>query len=257
LNNRLTHVLVYLIIISFAIPSSNILAVQVQNLNTFEMLDNEASASKGSKHISQSYASEINNTKKDNGFFNLNGRTLTTQGLKGPIVIPDQQINKITMEINTRHDKMNYELRAEDRYLKGNPVIINFTLHNLTNEHLWVLRWYTPLEGIKGKIFHVVCDGKEIPYDGPMVKRGDPTKNEYTPIDPGRSVSSKVDLSSVYELPLSQECVVQFKNVQYKSPMESKIHDFSTSSDLIPKKKEQFKEVTISGNSVTFRLVDS
>ncbi len=56
-------------------------------------------------------------------------------------------------------NKMKYELKAQDSYRKDNPVMIDFVLHNLSDKDLWVLTWYTPLEGIKGNIFHVICDG--------------------------------------------------------------------------------------------------
>jgi|SRR5215217_1974989 peptidyl-Lys metalloendopeptidase len=146
------------------------------------------------------------------------------------------------------NNKMKYQLGAQDSYVKDNPIIINFKLHNLSNEDLWVLSWYTPLEGIKGDIFRVLCDGNEILYEGPMVKRGQPTKSDYIHIDPGRSVSREVDISSVYKLPPSHEYVVQF---------EGTIYDFATSGDFTPKKSEEHEMVNITGNSVAFRVVNT
>src|SRR5687768_10993951 len=86
---------------------------------------------------------------------------------------------------------MEYQLIARDTYVMGNPIMIKFSLQNLSNENLWVLKWYTPLEGLKGKIFLVTCDGKEIPYEGPMFMRGQPKKDDYIHIEPGRSVSAE------------------------------------------------------------------
>jgi hypothetical protein len=59
------------------------------------------------------------------------------------------------------------------------------------------------------------CDGKEIPYEGPMMKRGQPVKSDYIHIDPGSFVSTKVDLSTVYNIPPSQACIVEFKGRIY------------------------------------------
>ena len=229
------------------------LAVEQHHLNTFEILNNEGSVIEKSKYVDQNHAIEVNDIEQDNRFFyiyNIGHMSSNTQPLKGPQSISDQRINKITMGINEEtsvNDKMKYELYRKS-YLHGNPIIVNFTLHNLTNEDLWVLRWYTPLEGIKGKIFRVSCDGHEIPYIGPMVKRAQPTMNDYVHIDPRRSVSHEVDLSSVYDLPLYQQCVVQFSG---------KIYDFVASSDLIPKMTGEHQMVNITGNSASFSIKSS
>jgi hypothetical protein len=145
-------------------------------------------------------------------------------------------------------NKMKYELKSLDTYRKDNPVTINFVLQNLSDEELWVLTWYTPLEGIKGNIFRVICDGMEILYEGIMVKRGKPRKNDYLYIEPGGSASRDVDLSNAYKLPVTQECDVQF---------EGKIYDFSTSGDAIPKMAGGHQTVNITGNSVKFSVVNN
>ena len=107
---------------------------------------------------------------------------------------------------------------------------------------------YTPFEGIKGKIFQVTCDGKEIPYEGIMMKRDQPTINDYMHINPKGSVSAKTDLSNAYALPTSKECKVDFKG---------RIFDFSLNSDSIPKRSEEHQMLRIMGNAVTFRVVNS
>ena len=177
--------------------------------------------------------------------------SINKQDLKGSEWILDQQVEKISMGINKEmlfNNKIKYQLHADDSYVRDNPIIINFTLHNLSNEHLWVLTWYTPFEGLKGKIFHITCDGKEIPYEGPMMKRGQPVKSDYIHIEPGSFVSTKVDLSSVYKIPSSQSCIVEFKG---------RIYDFTTSGDLTPKRTEEHQMVNITGTGVTFRVIDT
>ena len=146
------------------------------------------------------------------------------------------------------NNKLRYQLSARDSYVKGSPIDINFKLENLSNESLWVLNWYTPLEGVKGKIFRVLCDGKEILYEGPMMKRGEPTKDDYLQIDHGSSASAEVDLSKAYGFPACGECLVEFKG---------RIYDISTSADSIPRSSEEQQMVTITGNTVAFRVVNS
>lgn len=81
------------------------------------------------------------------------------------------------------------------------PTTVRFTLINSSPAPLWVLRWNTPLEEPwKGTIFTVTSGKKEIPYQGPMTKRGDPGREEYVEIPAGGSVSGEADLSQVYEM---------------------------------------------------------
>lgn len=146
----------------------------------------------------------------------------------------------------TTFDKIKYILTAKDTFIKDNPIIVNFTLQNISNEKLWVLIWYTPLEGLKGNIFQVTCEGKEIPYEGPMVKRGQPSKADYIYIESGKSVSKEFDLSMAYQVPDSQACTIAFKGM---------IYDYATSSNTLPKRAEEQQMVNILGNSITIRVI--
>lgn len=145
------------------------------------------------------------------------------------------------------NNTLTYYLSSKEKYIQGNSIIINFSLKNVSKSKLWVLKWYTPLEGIKGKIFRVICDGKEILYEGPMVKRGTPNKHDYIYIEPNKSVSSQVDLSEVYVFLECSECLVKFSG---------KIWDISTSADFIPKKNGDLKSFTIHGNSINFKIIN-
>jgi peptidyl-Lys metalloendopeptidase len=147
---------------------------------------------------------------------------------------------------NTTFDKIKYILTAKDTFIKDNPIAINFTLQNISNEKLWILTWYTPLEGLKGKIFQVTCEGKEVPYEGPMVKRGQPSNADYAYIEPGKSVSKEFDLSRAYQVPESQACVIAFKG---------RIYDYATSSNILPKRAEEQQMVDIPGNRITIRVM--
>ena len=141
---------------------------------------------------------------------------------------------------------LKYQLRADASYVAGKSIRIGFILQNLSNENLWILRWYTPLEGVEGKIFRVTCDGKEIPYEGRMVKRGDPSKSDYVYLAPNGSVFAEVDLSKAYSLSACNECRVAFKG---------RIHDIVTDESSLPNRSEDHQWVDISGNAVSFRMV--
>jgi hypothetical protein len=81
----------------------------------------------------------------------------------------------------------------------GDSVELEFTLINHSETGVYVLKWYTPLEGVAGEIFRVERDGQPIPYEGPLVMRGDPTPDAYVFLDAGASVSATVDLAAAGE----------------------------------------------------------
>ncbi len=82
----------------------------------------------------------------------------------------------------------------------GDPVELSFRLTNRTAKPLFVLSWRTPLEGLRGNDFQITRDGTEIPYQGPMAKRGNPSAESYVTLAPGASVDAKVELTLAYEM---------------------------------------------------------
>jgi hypothetical protein len=56
---------------------------------------------------------------------------------------------------------LSYALHAKT-YILGRPVTIDFALTNHSSSELSILKWYTPLEGINGRILEVTCDGNVV-----------------------------------------------------------------------------------------------
>ena len=109
---------------------------------------------------------------------------------------------------------LRYKLEAQNSYIIGQPVLITFTLENVTEKDVYVLTWYTPLEGIKGNIFKVTRNGIELPYEGRMIKRGNPVREDYIQIKPMGSASSTVDLTPAFNMDVRGEYHVEFiKNI--------------------------------------------
>jgi hypothetical protein len=90
-------------------------------------------------------------------------------------------------------------LEMPSHLTNGETVMLKFTLTNNSETGLYVLKWYTPLEGFGGEIFCVVRDGQPIPYKGPEAERGDPTPDAYVFVEAGASVSETIDLAAVYD----------------------------------------------------------
>jgi len=142
---------------------------------------------------------------------------------------------------------LKFKLEAEAGYAAGQPVNIKFILENTSNEVLYVLTWYTPLEGLKGKIFKVTRNGVEIPYEGRMVKRGNPRREDYVRIGPGESLSATVDLSTGYNLGERGEYRIEFKG---------RIHDVIHGGQLQFRTQIASLGMDVKGNAVAFRVHD-
>lgn len=142
---------------------------------------------------------------------------------------------------------LRYRLDAQSSYVRGGPIVVGFKLENLSSFDMWILMWYTPLEGIKGKIFEVKCDGSDIPYEGRMVKRGNPEREDYVFLPAGGSVGTEFDLSQVYSVPECRECRLKFKG---------RIHHVVVDGQQFPQTADKHMSVDIPGNEVSFRITN-
>lgn len=89
-----------------------------------------------------------------------------------------------------------------------------FALTNTSSDGFYVLKWFTPLEGIAGDIFRVERDGAELPYRGKLVKRGPPISEDYVWLEAGESVSAEVDLAEGYDFSQAGQYTIQFRSPQ-------------------------------------------
>ena len=103
-------------------------------------------------------------------------------------------------------------IEAQESLSTGAVVRVRFTLTNISSEGFFVLKWFTPLEGLAGDIFRVQRDGVDVPYVGKMVKRGSPVSEDYIWIDAGASVSAEVDLAEGYDFLPDGQYTLQFRS---------------------------------------------
>lgn len=89
-------------------------------------------------------------------------------------------------------------LRMPETVIPGRPVRLAFELLNKGAVPVRVLAWNTPLEGWFGSFLKLERDGVEIPYQGPMVKRGAPAADDYVRIAPAAKAAATLDLAQVY-----------------------------------------------------------
>jgi peptidyl-Lys metalloendopeptidase len=104
----------------------------------------------------------------------------------------------VKLELNSN------QYKAEDQQQ------LKFTLNNNSDETLNVLKWYTPLEGLKDDLFTVKKQGESALYLGIIVKRGLPKPRDYITLEPKESISTEVNLDDVYDITQAGNYAVEF-----------------------------------------------
>jgi hypothetical protein len=136
-------------------------------------------------------------------------------------------------------------LEMDETYPVGEPVNLRFELHNQTDRPLYVLIWYTPLEGIAGEIFQVTRNGEALDYQGMLAKRGDPSREEYMTIEPGEVASAEVDLGMGYDLSAPGAYRVRFT---------AGLQDVADDASLVPRKQDDHRLQSLACNTGSFNI---
>jgi hypothetical protein len=130
--------------------------------------------------------------------------------------------------------------------ISGGPTGIRFQLVNRMPEALWMLRWNTPFEGWRGTILSVSFQGRELPYGGPMVKRGDPVAGDYMRLRASESQIVGMDLSQVYDMS---------KPGLYTVKAVGDLQDVIQDGTQPPRPRDRFQRIKLSCNEVTLDVV--
>jgi hypothetical protein len=141
--------------------------------------------------------------------------------------------------------ELHYQLALHGSYSTGAPVNVTFRLLGHPTQALQILKWNTPLEGLRAKIFRVTRNGVDIPYRGRLYKRGDPTRDEYALLAAGGELHADVDLASAYDFTQPGE---------YRVTFIGEIMDAVSGEAPLPHKREQFTSIALVGQSVTINL---
>jgi hypothetical protein len=153
----------------------------------------------------------------------------------GPVVT-DNQPDAISLECS---------LKAPATGRVGDPVKVSFHLQNRATQPVYVLTWRTPLEGLFGNDWSITHGGAEIPYQGPMVKRGDPAEDDYVAIAPGAAADAEVEVSLAYEMR---------EPGRYRIALRGPLMDATTNKTEVPRPLAQQKAVPISCPAVEIEL---
>lgn len=130
--------------------------------------------------------------------------------------------------------RLNADLSAPETVPLCDPVELEFRVTNQSDQTLYLLTWYTPLEGILGNIFRVTHDGQELSYLGPMVMRAAPLAEQYGMLEPGESATAVVDISKVYDFSQEGVYTIAFKSPQISHAVEDMSEFAASVAELGP-----------------------
>src|SRR3954451_7661090 len=124
----------------------------------------------------------------------------------------------------------------------GGPTGVRFQLTTGRKKPLSMLRWNTPFEGWRGTILSVSIQGRELSYQGPMVKRGDPIAGDYMSLRAGESQIIGLDLSQGYDMS---------KPGLYTVKVTGGIQDVIQDGTQPPRPRDRFQPVGLVCNELT------
>ncbi|MBQ5948568.1 M35 family metallo-endopeptidase [Massilia sp. ST3] len=101
---------------------------------------------------------------------------------------------------------------------RGDDVLVRVTLSNTSSVDQHVLRWRTPLDGVRAPLFEVRRDGQPARYLGVRIKRPAPQAADFVRLEPGASVTQTVELSSLYEMHITGAYTVRYSSPAAPQP---------------------------------------
>jgi len=81
------------------------------------------------------------------------------------------------------------------------PIPINFIVQNSTENEIEFCFWQTPLEKeLTANCFEIIHEGEVLDYNGKMVKRKPPTKEDYLLLKPNQTANKEINLNNLYHM---------------------------------------------------------
>lgn len=94
---------------------------------------------------------------------------------------------------------------------QNDDVVVRVTISNNSDKPQYILKSRTPFNGMEDALFEVKRDGQKVVYLGAHIKRAAPTAADYFLLKPGASHSVKVELSALYDMSVSGDYQISFK----------------------------------------------
>lgn len=130
-------------------------------------------------------------------------------------------------------------LSVPERIPAEGALPLRFEIENRGRRALWVLRWNTPFDPLMGDVFGISAEAASedaLSFVGPMVKRGDPSREEYLEIPAGKTLSTEIDLRASYE----------FRGAgRYEVRYESILGDVAESAADLPRARDRHQPIDL------------
>lgn len=137
---------------------------------------------------------------------------------------------------------MKAQLTTANTYASGDRIMARFELSNDADQDQYVLKWFTPLEGLQSDCLNVTLDGgTKVPYDGPLGKRATPTPGDFILVPAGQSVAVDFDVSEAYAVS---------RPGHYKIDLKSQAHSIPA-----PKQKVRIEHILTSPEAAKMMMV--
>lgn len=160
-------------------------------------------------------------------------------------------INRGKMHTSPAEDKISFKLVAKESFKVNDPVKVQFILENRSEKPLYFLKWHTPFEGINSDMFRIIRNGREIKYEGRMVKRGNPGREDYLVINPESSIDTLVELSLVYNMNETGEYRIEYRGILYDLIYAANQKEIDK---MLPKSYEKLNMINITGNFLIIKV---
>ncbi len=111
------------------------------------------------------------------------------------------ELCQITLSNTQNSNVINAKITAQQNFEINQPALLSIEITNNSEETVELLQWNTPLEGLHCKLLEITdSEGKQIPYLGIIVKRGNPKPKHFMSIKAGEKVEVNLDFSEAYKI---------------------------------------------------------
>ena len=124
----------------------------------------------------------------------------------------------------TDYSDFSARITCATTYQLGDKIPCRFEITNEKEYGLYLLKWHTPLDGMRDDFLTISNGGRVIPYDGIFAKRGEPTAENFILVPAAGTVSAIVELSKAYSISTRGIYTVQLETtIQYYRNVNDRI----------------------------------
>jgi peptidyl-Lys metalloendopeptidase len=114
---------------------------------------------------------------------------------------PISEAHAVDQELSAQLKDLEVSLSADKSSFRASEsALVSVTLRNGAAKTAKLHKKFSLIEGVEEPLFAVARDGKQVSYEGPHIKRGPASEEDYLALKPGESQTWTVDLAESYDL---------------------------------------------------------